>query len=80
MSLVTEATDTAKALVTAAMVDDHEATRLLFPEDREESIYLIIALSKLSARLVRSLANERGDDPLAMWQQAMTDTAAQGCH
>lgn len=78
MSIATEATDIAKALVTAALVDDFEAAKTLLPHDREEAAYLIIALSKLNARMVRSLAGERGEDPEQMWQKAMIGAAAQG--
>lgn len=80
MSLVNDSIDTAKALVTAALVDDFEAARTLFPESREEAAHLIMALSKLNARMVRSLAAEKGDEPLDMWQKAMMEMAAQDCH
>lgn len=71
MSLVTDATDTAKAFVTASLMDDLEACKGLIPDDREEAAHLLIALSKLSARMVTSLARERDEDPVQMWQDAM---------
>jgi hypothetical protein len=77
MSLTTDATDTAKALVTASLVGDFNACRTLIPDDREETAYLLIALSKMSAQTITSLAAERGEDPLEMWQAAMLTVAAE---
>jgi len=79
MSLATDATDTAKALVTASLMDDLPACKTLMPQRQDEAVHLMIALSKLSARMVKSLAEERGEDPLLMWQKAMLSVATEPC-
>jgi hypothetical protein len=79
MSIATDATDTAKALVTASLVGDFRACKTLVPEDPEEAAYLMIALSKLSAQTITSLAEERGEEPLVMWRNAMLTAAGNPC-
>ena len=73
--MVVDAVDTAYALVTASLADDAESWKGLIPQDQTEAAYLMITLTKLSARVLEVLASDRGVDPQVMWQQVMLEAA-----
>ena len=77
MSMVSDASETAKAMVSASLLYDHQAITALMPDDRSELIHLILALTNLNASTLESLARDRDQEPVEVWRAAMLAVATE---
>lgn len=69
-NIVEDATATANAMVTAAILRDYEAFKILTPDTRQEAFYTMVALARVAAASIDEMVGDSGD-ALDYWREVI---------